>query len=290
VCLATSVVVLWAVGFAPLASASLRNTAPPPSGPPTTGYWEVALDGGVFAFGNAPYYGSMGGQSLNGAMSGIVATPDGNGYWLFASDGGVFTFGDAPFLGSPATPSNARIPSRAVVGMAATPDGKGYWLVNASGNVFAFGDAGYLGGLGGQSLNKQIVGMAATPDGKGYWLVASDGGVFAYGDAPFYGSMGGQALNQPVVGIVSDKSTGGYWLVAYDGGVFEFHGGFFCGSPGGNGYIGIVGMALNAPNQGYWEANSKGAVFLVSAFCNTPYYGDLGGKTLNAPVVGIAQS
>ncbi len=30
-----------------------------------TGYWEVAADGGVFAFGDAGYYGSMGGQHLN---------------------------------------------------------------------------------------------------------------------------------------------------------------------------------------------------------------------------------
>src|ERR1700729_440740 len=110
VCLATLLVVfLGAVGFVPPASGSLLNTAPPPSGPPATGYWEVALDGGVFAFGNAPYYGSMGERSLNGAIKGIVATPDGNGYWLFASDGGLFAFGDAPFLGSPALPSNARI-------------------------------------------------------------------------------------------------------------------------------------------------------------------------------------
>ena len=98
-CLATSVFALGAGGFAPLASGSLLNTAPPHSGPPTTGYWEVALDGGVFAFGNASYYGSMGGQPLNGAIKGMVATPDGRGYWLFASDGGVFAFGDAPFFG-----------------------------------------------------------------------------------------------------------------------------------------------------------------------------------------------
>src|SRR6516165_6735066 len=140
---------------------------------PSTGYWEVALDGGVFAYGNASYFGSMGGKDLNGAIKGIVASPDGEGYWLYAVDGGVFAFGDAPFLGSPALPSNARIPSMAIAGMAATPDGKGYWLVNASGGIYQFGDAVNYGDLSGTTLNKPIVGIAATADGRGYRLVAS---------------------------------------------------------------------------------------------------------------------
>ena len=33
-----------------------------------------------------------------------------------------------------------------------------------------------------------IVGMTPTADGQGYWLVGADGGVFAFGDAPFFGS------------------------------------------------------------------------------------------------------
>ncbi len=141
---ATLLLALGVIGSASSAFGQPRHAAPSPSGPPTTGYWEVALDGGVFAFGNAPYDGSMAGQSLNGAIKGIVATPDGRGYWLFGSDGGIFAFGDAPFLGSAAAPIHARIPSMAIVGMAATPDGKGYWIVNASGSVDAFGDSDVL--------------------------------------------------------------------------------------------------------------------------------------------------
>ena len=57
-------------------------------------------DGGVFAFGNAGYYGSAGGAHLNKPIVGMAATPDGGGYWLVASDGGVFAFGDATFYGS----------------------------------------------------------------------------------------------------------------------------------------------------------------------------------------------
>ena len=68
--------------------------------PDVKGYWLVASDGGVFSFGDAQFYGSMGGTHLNAPVVGIAATPDGRGYWLVASDGGVFSFGDAPFEGS----------------------------------------------------------------------------------------------------------------------------------------------------------------------------------------------
>ena len=60
----------------------------------------MASDGGLFAFGDAKFYGSMGGQHLNQPVVGIAATPDGQGYWEVASDGGLFAFGDAKFYGS----------------------------------------------------------------------------------------------------------------------------------------------------------------------------------------------
>jgi hypothetical protein len=66
----------------------------------TGGYWLVASDGGVFAYGGAGFFGSMGGQKLNSPVVGMVPTADGKGYWLIAADGGVFTFGDATFAGS----------------------------------------------------------------------------------------------------------------------------------------------------------------------------------------------
>jgi hypothetical protein len=89
------------------------------------GYWLVAADGGVFAFGAAGFYGSTGGVHLNQPIVGMAATPDGHGYWLVARDGGIFTFGDAGFYGST---GNVHL-NQPIVGMAATPDGKGYWLV-----------------------------------------------------------------------------------------------------------------------------------------------------------------
>ncbi len=79
------------------------------------GYLEVASDGGIFAFGNAAFDGSMGGQSLNKPIVGLAATPDGHGYWEVAADGGIFAFGDATFDGS--TGGVALV--RPVIGLAA---------------------------------------------------------------------------------------------------------------------------------------------------------------------------
>ena len=189
------------------------------------GYWLVASDGGVFAYGDAAFHGSTGGLPLDAPIVGLAGDPESGGYWLVASDGGVFAF-DAPFAGSTGgQPLNAP-----VVGMAATHDGGGYWLVASDGGVFAYGDAAFHGSTGGLPLDAPVVGMAATPDGGGYWLVASDGGVFAFGDARFEGSEGGQPLDAPVVGMAATPDGSGYWLLARDGGVFAFGDAGFDGS------------------------------------------------------------
>jgi len=73
------------------------------STPDGGGYWLVASDGGVFAFGNAHFYGSEGGKRLTKPIVGMAADPMTGGYWLVASDGGVFSF-NAPFAGSLAAP------------------------------------------------------------------------------------------------------------------------------------------------------------------------------------------
>jgi plastocyanin len=188
------------VGIAATPAAPLFG-APPPAIPPSRGgYWEVASDGGLFAFGNAGFFGSLGGIPLTSPIVGMAPTPSGQGYWMVASDGGLFAFGDAGFFGS-----LGGIPlTKPIVGMTATPDGQGYWLVASDGGLFAFGDAGFFGSTGGTPLAQPIVGMAAAPDGQGYWMAASDGGIFAFGpSAPFLGSTGNIRLNQPVVAITA---------------------------------------------------------------------------------------
>ena len=85
------------------ASAAVAVNAPPVGIAGTSdgkGYWEVASDGGIFAFGDAGFYGSMSGQPLNAPVVGVAGTPDGKGYWEVASDGGIFGLGDGHYYGS----------------------------------------------------------------------------------------------------------------------------------------------------------------------------------------------
>ena len=167
--------------------------------PDAGGYWLVASDGGIFSFGDAPFYGSTGSLHLNKPIVGLAATPDGHGYWLVASDGGIFSFGNAQFYGS----TGSLHLNKPIVGMAATPDGGGYRLVASDGGIFSFGDAQFYGSTGSLHLDKPIVAMAAMPTGAGYWFSAADGGLFAYGDAPFDGSGIGTGLND-VVDMATD--------------------------------------------------------------------------------------
>jgi len=164
------------------------------STPNGAGYWLVAGDGGVFSFGDAQFYGSMGGKPLNAPVMDIIPTSNGAGYWLVATDGGIFSFGNAQFYGSM---GGTRL--NAPVNGGSFAQG-GYRMVANDGGIFDFGGAQFYGSMGGHPLNQPIVGMADTPDGAGYWEVASDGGIFTFGDAPFYGSTGGNPPSTPVVG------------------------------------------------------------------------------------------
>jgi hypothetical protein len=234
-----------------------------------SGYWVTASDGGIFAFGEAGFFGSTGAMRLNRPIVGMAATPSGNGYWLVATDGGIFAFGDAQFFGS----TGAMVLNKPVVGMAPTPSGKGYWLVATDGGIFSFGDAAFFGSTGAMRLNRPIVGMAATPKGGGYWLVASDGGIFSFGDAAFFGSTGAMRLNQPVVGMAATPTGGGYWLVASDGGIFTFGDTAFSGSLPGTSVPGpAVAMRPTRTGGGYLIATAAGRVV---AFGDAPVLGDV---------------
>jgi hypothetical protein len=258
-------------------------TQPPGSQFSTRGYWEIASDGGVFSFGDAPFYGSTASGGNDSPIVGMAPTYGNGGYWEVEQSGGLHDLGDATGLGSSPgfavgitphgsggfreasadgsvftqdsyTSVHEQLPfalNKPIVDIAENPGGSsfgggGYWLVANDGGVFGVDGAPFFGSMGGKVLDAPIVGIAATADGGGYWLVAADGGVFAFGDAPYLGSMGGKPLNKPIVGIASSDS-GGYWLVASDGGVFAFGDAPFLGSMGG--------QHLNAPITGIAAEN-----------------------------------
>ena len=159
------------------------------------GYFMVASDGGVFAFGDARFAGSCPGiGGCDGAAVAVMPDSTGNGYWLVTDVGAVYAFGDAAYYGGP-PPQSAP-----VVDAVATPDGHGYWVLYANGAVFGFGDAAGMGAPVGyvNSFNPAAA-IFPTADGKGYWVAAARGDVFSYGDAPFMGSMAATGLNGQII-------------------------------------------------------------------------------------------
>jgi hypothetical protein len=59
------------------------------------GYFLVARDGGVFAFGDAKFTGSLPSEGIKGSVVAVTPTYDGGGYYVLTSSGKVYAFGDA---------------------------------------------------------------------------------------------------------------------------------------------------------------------------------------------------
>jgi hypothetical protein len=160
------------------------------------GYFMVASDGGVFAFGDARFEGSCPGiGGCRGAAVAVVPDATGNGYWVVTSTGAVYTFGDATNYGQPGQQSSA------VTSATATSDGGGYWILDGAGQVFPLGDAASLGSMPAGSAGgfNPASAIFATSDGGGYWVVTALGKVSPFGDAPNSGDMSGTHLNGPIV-------------------------------------------------------------------------------------------
>jgi hypothetical protein len=160
------------------------------------GYFMVASDGGVFAFGDAKFAGSCPGiGGCSGAAVAVMPDASGNGYWLVSANGHVYTFGDAPYFGAPGGQASP------ITSAVATPDGKGYWILDGGGQVFAYGDAATLGSVtaGATGGFNPATAIFATSDGGGYWVTDALGKVFTFGDAPNDGDMSATRLNGPII-------------------------------------------------------------------------------------------
>ena len=215
----------------------------------------MATDGGVFAFGDAGFYGSLPGlgiapagsgqaRELNAPIVGMVPSADSRGYFMVAADGGVFAFGDAQFEGS--CPGIGGCAGTAV---SVLPDatGHGYWLVTASGSVHTFGDAPDEGqpsdDNNGQPLPYPVTSAVRTPDGEGYWVLLQDGQALAFGDARYYPSTNGESApayaGNPAAAIFATDDSLGYWIATANGTVADFGDAPEDGS--------MAGLPLNAP-------------------------------------------
>lgn len=187
------------LGFAPAGTSGSvpKLTAPIVGMVPSSdggGYFMVAADGGVFAFGDAHFAGSCPGiGGCKGSAVAVMTDASGNGYWLATSTGNVYTFGDAPYYGAP---GNQGLPVTSAV---RAPDGGGYWILLADGSVYSYGDARYFGTATGVGGIDPATAIFATADGGGYWVAAANGAVRTYGDAPNYGGMATAHLNAPII-------------------------------------------------------------------------------------------
>ena len=187
------------LGFAPAGDTSGRPAlaAPIVAMVPSSdgaGYFMVAADGGVFAFGDARFAGSCPGiGGCAGAAVAVMPDASGSGYWLITSTGSVYAFGDARYFGAPP------VRSVSVTSAVRTPDGGGYWILFADGQVTGFGDAVAHGDPAGALGGDRATAIFSTADGAGYWVATAAGAVYAYGDAPPDGGMAGAHLNAPII-------------------------------------------------------------------------------------------
>jgi hypothetical protein len=187
------------LGLAPAGSTDPKRLNAPivgmvPSGD-GAGYFMVASDGGVFAFGDAKFEGSCPGiGGCSGAAVAVMPDASGNGYWLVTATGHVYAFGDAVNYGMPGPQA---VPVTAAV---RTKDGAGYWLLFANGVVAPYGDAANLGGPAGSvGGSNPAAAIFTTSDGGGYWVASANGDLYTYGDAPNDGSMAGRHLNGSII-------------------------------------------------------------------------------------------
>ncbi len=266
------------------------------------GYVEAGANGGVYAFGNAGFWGSI--QSVNSGQTaqswlgtpiiGVAEVPGGGGYWLAGDNGEVCGFGSATVWSYDGGPANNwcapdQNPSTVgtIVGIAADPNGQGYWLVNSAGDVYTSTTSGavpYYGNAG--SITGSAVGIASTPTGDGYWITTTVGAVYTQGNAGYEGGMNGQQLNKPIVGIASGPNDDAYWLVGGDGGTFNFGGIPQYGSLAGKSlYYGIVGIASSADEQGFYLMAYDGGLF---TYGDAQFQNDVYGDTTFGQIAGVA--
>src|SRR5439155_18980733 len=102
--------------------------------PTGAGYYVVAADGQVAAFGDAR---AAAPAPAGFRVTGLAVDPDGFGYWMVTGEGYFLTFQEQGYLPHPGPPSSASTPFVAAV---AIPPGGG-------GTMWAVTSGGYIRGL-----------------------------------------------------------------------------------------------------------------------------------------------
>ena len=197
------------------------------------GYWAVADDGQVFAFGQAREHIENSTPGIDGTVISMYPQHDMSGYWLLQTNGRVHAHGSAFHHGDGP-------PASDYIDMAPTPSGNGYWLLRRNGTVVPCGDAPDLGSMTNTFLLQDPVesyigtGIESHPIEVGYWVVNGNGYVENFGTVPDLGS-GWQPYRHDmqgrewVRGIVRNNDGDGYYLLGggahiHAAGAMENHG------------------------------------------------------------------
>jgi len=263
----------------PVVACTNTNPASVPSPHGATGYYWLGGDGGVFAFGQANYLGSLPSAGIATRAAAMAVTPTRQGYWILGNQGGVYSFGDAVYHGSPSS-----LPGGVTaVDIASTPGGRGYWVLGADGSVFSYGDAVYQGSLPGIGQTDQAVKLTPTASGNGYWILGRDGSVFSFGDAVFHGAVPASMIGS--ASSMAATATGdGYWITSADGSVFSLGDALYHGSVPGLGCQHAAGAQIvsTADGGGYYILSGDGRLF---PFGDAPALGSPGGMV--GPATGL---
>lgn len=198
------------------------------------GYWAVADDGQVFAFGDARKHDLNGPYQIEDADYHSIVTiypqHDGQGYWLLQANGSVYSYGTALHYGDGRFTAYVSGKSN-FIDMAPTPSGNGYWLLTRSGEVVACGDAVHHGNaVPTGRISTDPTAYTGTcieshPTLDGYWIVDGNGEVQNFGALPNYGGISGRSglKEHEWVRCIRRNSTGtGYWILGGSGKIYHF--------------------------------------------------------------------
>jgi hypothetical protein len=229
------------------------------------GYWLYSSDGGVFAEGSAPFYGSMGGKTLSAQIVGMSATYDKKGYYLVGADGAVYAFGDAKYSGGLNGGSSYGVISHpgTVIGIAAH-NGGGYWIMTSTGATYALGGAPTLGNADGST---GIVSISTSPDGNGYYAISNTGEGYNFDTDTTCEVNNGNLNTIGAVIITSPTATkSSCFTLEADGSLTSSKNNtnvVTYGSPTvPDGQASpIVGVASTSDGTGYWMVSANGSVY-----------------------------
>ncbi len=157
--------------------------------PTNLGYWCVAVDGRIRAFGDATNFATnIPGFSFgsNTYIAGASSLKNAQGLLMASTNGTVYVLGAATHYGNYTESANASL-----VAVVPTMSGNGYWLMTGGGGVQARGaavDYGQSGSIIVTQPDQIFDQLMATPTNGGYYILRGIGNVNTFGDAINFGS------------------------------------------------------------------------------------------------------